>query len=330
MAKSYHHSEMFAKLKRTEEQISDNYSSSQYLQVWELMIYKALEPIIQCSNIPDIILADTLSFLAEDARRKLSTADRADAITVFFLFLTGPSEKRIEYLKTLRLEKVILRHVINTFLTKTENYQALLTEYAKTNNKDTWLTLSQIETSIGYNKATDLFSAINTVRFWYKQSNIFKTQILEKYTRLILMTAQMHYKCCNSNLDLDDIVQTFSVFASRALDKFDPDKGSLTSYVQQWLHHAKGVVSTQETGVAFLIPSEKKMSQPYYSMPLDCEEVLSIPDDSVENLLESSSERQRIQKLAKLVDPLGLGRLALGISEYFSSAELLELGVNRA
>lgn len=324
MAKHYQHSPLMAILKRTEEQIQDNYASSQYAEVWDTLLYNALEPIVHTSKTADLILGDVLHFYVENHRRKLSSLPKELVMTSLVRFFISPSDNKLERLRKCRLERNILRLIANTFLTETAEYQQLTLEKIKASKQkrkiiDSKLTL--IEQRVGYNGRLDLYSAINTVRVWLKHADDFKNMLLEKYLRLIVTHAQTYYKSNNSNLKLDDTIQNLVVYTSKALDKYDVRKGTLATYIQRWLQHAKNVSVVQEDGIAFLLPAAKRSEIANFSVPLDNAEVLEVEYECGENV-ELDSLRRRVQLLAKLVDPTGLGRLSLGISEVLSREEI--------
>ena len=311
-----------ASLKGVQETIKDNYSSAQYMQVWDELLYNALSPILSCSNIAEIILSDVLHFYTENHRRKISSLKKEEALTNFFLFLAAPSSMKVKRLMALRLERSVLRLIISSFLEKTKLYQELEIEKARNpNNSRTQDFIKTIEIKIGFNKTEDLYSTISTVKFWDNQAATFKNQLLEKYTRLIVTNAQSFYAENNSSMKLDDIIQNLFVFTSRALDKYDSEKGTLTTYIQNWLLHAKNISAVQEDGTAFLLPSAKRGEIENISVSIDDKEVLQLEDENSRIDLESLSIQKRVQLLAKIADPIGLGRLSFGISEILTAEE---------
>jgi hypothetical protein len=325
MAKHYVHSELMQALKQTKETIQENYSSAQYTQVWDELLFNALSPILTCTNIADIILADVLHFYVENHRRKVSTLNKEDALTNFFLFLACPISSKEKRLKSLKLERNVLNIIIKTFLDKTKNYQELTTKLAKKTDPLIQEKIKEVEIRIGYTGYHDLYSVISTVRFWFDQANKFRNQILEKYLRLIVVEAQAYYKTNNSNMKLNDIIQNLVMFTLKALDKYDSDKGTLSTYIQQWLHHGKNMSAVQESGIAFLLPTNKRSEEQNISVSIDSEEVLQIEDENSTIDLDSLYIQRRVQLLAKIADPIGLGRVSLGISEVLSKQEKMLL-----
>lgn len=309
-------------LKKVDEKIKDNYSSAQYMEVWDALIYNALEPILKCSNLADIILSDVLHFYTENHRRKVSSLSKEDTFTTLFLFLVSPQDQKLKRLKAIRLERSILRLIITTFLEKTDCYQELhvvATQFP--NKKQPQLLIDSMEKSIGFNKDEDLFLSINTVKFWHEQAAEFKNQLLEKYTRLIVTSSQAFYDSNNSKMHLDDIIQNLFLFSSKALDKYDSGKGTLTPYIQSWMKHAKNVSAIQEDGTAFLLPNMKRSEVENVAVSLNDEEALQVEDESSNIDLDSIATQRRVQLLAKIADPLGLGRVSLGISEILTKSE---------
>lgn len=324
MSRNYKHSILMSVLKRVDEKIKDNYSSAQYMEVWDALLYNALDPILKCSNLADIIISDVLHFYTENHRRKVSSLDKEDTFTTIFLFLVAPQDQKLKRLKAIKLERSILRLIISTFLDKTDCYQELHiagTQYP--NRKQPQLLMDTIEKSLGYTKEEDLFLAINAVKFWNEQACEFKNQLLEKYTRLIVTNSQSFYDTNNSKMSLDDIIQNIFLFSSKALDKYDPGKGTLTPYIQSWMKHAKNVSAIQEDGTAFLLPNMKRSEVENVAVSLDDEEALQVEDESSNIDLDSIAVQRRVQLLAKVADPTGLGRVALGISEILTKEERL-------
>lgn len=326
MARTYKHSHLMSALKGTEEQIQDNYSSAQYTEVWDTLLYNALEPIVACTNLPDRILADILHFYVENHRRKLSSLPKELVMSSILRYLVATPDNKIRRLRQCRLERNVLRLIITTFQQETSLYQSLTLRKARLRPESSKLPkvqgdLDLIEARVGYNGSLDLFSVINTVNFWNGQANDFKNMLMEKYLRLIVSQAQTYYKSNNSNMELDDIIQNLIIFTSKALDKYDSRKGTLSSYIMTWLQHAKNVTVVQEDGIAFLLPVAKRSDCSNLAVSIDAAEVTEIEYECGENV-EVESLRKRVQLLSKLADPMGLGRLALGISEVLTKDEL--------
>lgn len=302
----YEHNLLMAELKKVDETIKENYSSSQLMEVWDKLLYNALEPIVMFTNVVQNILADVLHFLMDNHKRKISAIPRDEVLTLIFLFFAEPPHKKLGILKAMRLERNLLKLIIETFLTATQNYSKLLLNAQNNNSARLRKKISTIENAISLSKDADLFCKINTVNFWFSEAMKFKSMILEKYYRMLVTDAQNLYALNLDKLSLDDVIQNYFVFASKALDKYDSNEGTLTSYIKTWLHHAKKIS---------LQVSEQAQFEQLSDTMID--DAL----DATEFNLDSLAEQKKVQQLAKIVDPTGLGRISLGISEYLTEAE---------
>jgi hypothetical protein len=155
-----------------------------------------------------------------------------------------------------------------------------------------------------------LYSAVRQVDFWASKAHWFKSLIVQKYTRLALMNAKRAYTDVQYRVSLDDVVQTYLMFLSKAIDRCDCRQGVLTTFIQTWFHSSKAEIvrsaeSNQHTSYEELMGSALLHSS-------------SDPDSSFESLQELSYK-------AKLVDPGGVVRYSLGIPEFFSSSQLKKL-----
>lgn len=133
------------------------------------------------------------------------------------------------------------------------------------------------------------------------------------------------------NIQTDDVAQNFILALSKAIDKCDVDKGTLTSYIKAWMQDARNTVNfSHEYGTAYSLPSSKKRdiardlsNVNNISLSIDSEEVQELHSDhDTEADAVSRHVVNRVRRLSKAADPLGLGRLALRITEVLSPKEL--------
>ncbi len=313
---NYKHSKSFELLKHQREALLDNYSSSQYIEVWDELLYKAIEPIFLYTNYANELLSEIFHHTINNFKRKISTVSKEHLVYGLFLFHTVSRDQRIDVYKQMRLERTITKYIIKTFLNSLENYQPLLKDRLVNNN----LKSRELEDYVKLVKSKDskpLLTIKQEVDFYNKEASSFKTKIMEKHTRNIIMEAQRHYKFCNLKVDLDTIVQTMYQFASYAVDKYDSANGTLTSYISNWLQHARGHAMSQELTVD---SSSKDKSYVHLESLDDYYEELS--NESDDNQIETQLEVSRVRVLAKMVDPTGLGRLSLDIQETLNKEEL--------
>lgn len=313
---SFKHSKCFEVLKKQKEALLDNYSSSQYIEVWDELLYKAIEPIFLYTDYANEVLAEIFHHTVNNFKRKISTVSKEHLVYGLFLFNTVSRDQRIDVYKQMRLERTITKYIIKSFLSSLESYQDLLKQRITKNNLKSRELEDQIKLVKGSEETKPLLIVTQEVEFYNKEASSFKSKIMEKHTRNIIMEAQRHYKFCNFKVELDTIVQTMYQFASYAVDKYDSANGTLTSYIGNWLQHARGHVMSQE------LTSSYSKDKPFVHIESidDYYEVLS--NESDDDQIEKEMEVSRVRLLAKMVDPTGLGRLSLDIQETLNTREL--------
>jgi hypothetical protein len=165
----------------------------------------------------------------------------------------------------------------------------------------------------------DLWVAVRDVSYWLGKAHEMKSRIMEKYLRFTLTMANSYYKNSHTSIDLDDLIQNFTLAVSKAIDKCSVNQGTLTSYIQQWMRSAQNSsASGHEYGIAYSVPQASRKSfldgrSPNIYVPIDDEEVLMVA--SIDTSVEDQSQLNHIRLLAKHADPRGFARLQLGIQE---------------
>ena len=318
----YKHSESFARLKSIQENIQGNPTSYQYLSTLDTLIYNSLFSVIDNTRFVDVYLAKILGWQASNPKRKASGVGRHNLVSYITLFMLNDKvDRKLNILKKMRLDRGILLEILRRWFKVTQEYVDLSNQLKPT--RDLILKLSELETKVGLRPSHNLYGAVLQSKFWFDYATQFKTFLLEKYTRLCLTTAQKDYVQMGHKVDLEDIIQTYLMTASKAIDKCDTDKGVLTSHIQNWLLSAKNnVMANYVNGVAFQTPNHVKTqlnSIGQESISLDEIEGLNIASDT--DTGARNEEVDRVRFIGKVFDPQGYARLVLGIQEILSDAE---------
>jgi hypothetical protein len=312
---TYKHSKVFSSLKQITESLQGNLTTSQYLQVYDEYLERAILPIVLSTKLFDSYLIRLVGWQEKNFRRKVSFLERSNFPALAFTFLLQPDEaSRIKAYKALSLDRGVRTEFIKLFLSKLEVYlKACNCELTSPDNpkiQDLSYCLrakTLIESELRSTKP--LITVYEEVKFWHAHSSNFKKIILEKYVRMCLNEAQKDYvSFFECKISLDDIIQTYLIAASRAIDKCDSKQGALTSHIKNWLLTGRTRVAEQlkrsedvklhsddldSDGVEFQISTESAQNS-------------SIQDDLQEKLVT-------IQYLAKLVDPIGVARAYLNL-----------------
>lgn len=248
-------------LLKIQEQLTENYSSPQIIKTLDNLLFNALQPLMLNSDFVDYVLVELLPHVFLNQRRKFSN--------VLFqelrdnLFSVVMIEDRVEKIKLLRKQN-LERSVFFALLVAVEK-QALL--YLAETNKQLnamakgkpveRIQLKQMQSEFFVHK--DMYQTSQSVIFWLKQAFRFKQMIVEKYTRHAIVEANKMVASTNLQIDPDDLSKDLILAIHKAIDKYDSEKGPLTSYVNTWFMEAKtNYRNAHEYGVAYNMPTGKR------------------------------------------------------------------------
>ncbi len=318
-------------LKSVQEQLDKNYSSRQLLATLDTLLLCAIKPIITKTRFVDRQLSLLCGWYTNAARRKvasLGSKERFISLVVAFIASNSNSD-RIKIFQALKLERTLTFWIVQNWLDSLKGWPEAIA-------KLDFATAQSYErrACVVDNQAT--FQNMQKVEYWLSKAVAFKHQLMEKYMRYAMVEAQAYYAYHRKNnphiqVNVDDVAQNFILAVSKAIDKCDSDKGTLTSYIKSWLQDARNTTHFRhDYGLVFSLPTSKRREiarkqSTVNNLPVDMEspEVQNMASSSnVEQELESANVVNTIRRLAKHADPLGLGRLALNITEVLSEEEL--------
>jgi hypothetical protein len=276
------------------------------------------------------------SWYSTNQRRKITTLEKGQFIARCVAFGLARSETKSKVYRRLFIERNLTIILVSEWLDLTRelvDLQVTLTADPKCEE-----TRSRYTYLCWLLRITDedrLFTAYRTARFYFDQALDFRDQIAEKYMRMVTVQASMHFKeqrdSAGSRQSLNDVAQNFMLAVYRAIDKCDYNKGTLTNYVERWLTNAKTTNTFRhEVGTAYTIPSgQRKMLATgescfgNFAVSLDSEEAKEAESEHNQeaDLIRRDTINQ-VRKLARSVDPTGLGRLSLGILESLNDNEI--------
>ncbi len=311
-----------SKVKDIREQITDNLSTPQYLQIYEELIENAMAPVLSSCNYFDLFLLRLISWQDVNFRRKVSFLKRAEFPRLAMTFLLQrTAEERLVAYRNLRLDRGARIEFLKLFLEYTSTYKKACNCDLEIPSDSTCVSVlgycasvkAEVETSL---KATKpLIAAIRDVEYWLDSAQHFKQMLMEKYVRLCINTAEKDRALIfGETVKLDDIVQTYLMAASRAIDKCDHRQGTLTTLIQKWMLTAREVITKQ-----------KDRKDNVTISGIDEEEVQWATVKSYEqNVIDQDDEDEKLQvicEIAKLVAPVGAARELLGIPEFLTERE---------
>jgi hypothetical protein len=307
MSFHYENSRVFADLKNIKERISGNMTTYQYLISYDQMLDNAIMPVVRRTKFMDSFLVRMLGWQEKNFRRKISFLPRKEVPHRILNFLvSGSADDRVKTFTSLRLDRGLRVECLGLFFESLRAYElACNAELIDPLNSDNlpycFYVKATTEANLGCT-SSDLLGTLRESRYWLEIASGFKQKLIEKYVRLCLTTAQRDYTgFFDCSVKLDDLIQTYLMAASRAIDKCDYKQGVLTSHIQNWLFTARDSMAKMR----------EKASSDVGLLGLDEIRSLSKQEDE---LLEKDSLNV-VAQLAKIVDPRGAARCYLQLPE---------------
>lgn len=305
---NYEHSETFASLKGLKETLSGNYTSAQYLETLDSLIYKALEPIIQSTSLFEGFVGQLMGWQESNRKRKVSFLDRHEFTQVALAWFLLPTKiERSLQAKQMRIERAALLEFLNTFLEQSQPYLLACDANLRGPDGKVLPLEEQLALRATYEEAfqspVNLRPYILQTAYWTGLAISLKQQIVEKYVRYALIHAQRDYtQVFDTKLKLNDLIQTYVLAIMRAIDKCDARQGVLTPYIKHWFRTARAAHLEE-------LEEANKTSSAEQDEDHDMDRKTD-PHD-----FEAEQEIEQVRAVARLVDPEGYGRAYLGLSE---------------
>lgn len=317
----YTHDLTFAALKNIKEQVTSNYTTSQYLKTLDHFIWLALGPVIK--TCPNLFLNYVSKVVAQQAVRPVKmTSDDKHNLPVAFMNLLLARD-RVTAAKDLHLNRGILFSFLDIFVSLTARYRRLHEMPPPSNLLDasrrTQL-LEKVEADLEVIPGANLYGATLEASHWSKEAIAFKNVIVEKYTRLAIKGAQKTYVTARHRRELGAIVNVFMITLYKAIDRCDSRHGVLSTFITNWLRGARSKVLDE----VFAESAETSYDK-------------QIEDHGEEAFVQHSHQANRdmeamqsLAHIAKTIDPRGCVRASLGIAEIVSYRDIRLLEILKA
>lgn len=320
---SPHHSVSIARAKATTERLGSSYSSNQLISLLDTLLFNALAPLVEHTKYLDAHVANLIA-LSYGKKRKISShavPDKAYSRLSVFL-LSGGVRERQKALRLAKLDRGFYFAVLDQFFQQTKEYTQMLADCENDLTRHRYAKrakLHEIEKRVA--AGPDLLLAITNARFWYEEASEFKRMLAEKYLRHAVNNAvKLNGKRGFFNIELDDVIQNHALAVSKAIDKFDPTKGTLTAYINTWFMDARN-----NKNHLIVTPNTVSMDSDQYGDGDDTEDSSSFDPSSCSpcptHAMERQEEINEIRWLARYADPTGVGRFSLGIEEILTDQE---------
>jgi len=333
-----------------------NLTGDQISEIMDTLLYNALEPVVLHTDIFDTQMVHILSVITRNKKRKLVALEREDAINILCqIHLESDRQKKFNLIRKIGIERSFIHCFIKRLLDRYKDefnclYDKFLTNFD--NRRARWSRhLDLIQRDLGATKRSDLYLCFNQSTDYLKMFYAYQQDVAKEYVRLCSTQAKQHVMANPHNqYDFLDVRQGLLQNVIIALNKYDANKGALTSYIKWWMFNAQTCSSSEhEYGIAFTVPQgqKKKLAMSgsantmiNFSTSLD--QIVEDDDgDSAEGLhnkvtndydlsseVANMRESNNIMYLAKHADINGCARLTLDIGEVFSKSEKEKMRVS--
>lgn len=329
---------------------ASNLTGGQIQEALDFLIYKALEPLVRFSTVFDVQLAHLVGVASTNKKRKISALPREDFLTKLCNALVSTNvDRKLEYLTTAKIERSFILTFLTQFLEQTSDYVDLYTRYLSCSNHRDRQVLDRklfvLERSTGFTRE-HLFPAINSCQHYVDLAYEFRNKIVVQYVKHAYKQAHAFCKLKGKNFDFQDVHQSLMAAITKALDKYDSNKGALTSYINWWVLNAQtyaGAGYGHEYGIAYSIPQlhkknvqGKDTAEVNFSVSLesvvsdsDADGVglvdLLVGSPGVDAEFEEREELENLLYLIKAADIRGIARLYLDMDEFISDKEKVRM-----
>lgn len=323
----------------------DNLTGEQIQIILDLFLYKALEPVVVHSAVFDNQVSYLLNLTTGNRKRKISSIERETVIEILASYLVATDRRdKFEIVRSARIERSFIHTFLSRFLSYNSEFMKLYSEYmVSTKTRDSVRErLDSMARQAGCESREDLYRIMSLVDGYLRNFYNYRTTVVDHYVKMASKQAASYIDSNRSmNYDFMDVRQNILKSVLIAIDKYDSDRGPLTSYINWWVLNALTCGTDEhEYGIAYTIPQtqRKKLAtgtsgEVNFSVSLDG---MSNDDDDGERNLHSSVsceekvaeniERDEtddvIRYLVKSVDQRGTARLLLDIGEFFSTQEI--------
>lgn len=312
---AYEHSETFASLKVIREDVKENLTTDQWLSTLDFFIESAIDPIT--TVFPDMVdnyFAKVVAWQSHKPSIKFSMGDKFDLPTKLFNALTTEGPAKRAHQKSMMLNRGLSFGLIAIFDQTVNRFRRLHSPSLKISRGVRVQELARFYRMHGLNQfqRDHMVAAVAQFDHFSKKALWFKELIIQKCVRLTIMNAKRTYTKIDHAVKLNDVVQIYLVYLSRAIDRCSSKQGVLMVFIQTWFYSARAEV--------------QRMARESHN--LSYEELLEngVPLRNTNQEL-GFEQVQHMAYRAKCIDPSGIVRFSLCIPEFVTHAELKKLDI---
>lgn len=224
-----------------EEELKENLSGRQIMAILDRLLKGALQPVLTLTNLCRRGLCDVLAQFSFDSRRRLGDLDRQSTIdSLFSAAVAGNQARHARLVLSMHLDRGIGSQIITAFLRETSRLPDIERRLlANRHDRGAQQELFRLARRLGCTQPHRLAAGLTWCRHYTSLYDKFKGMVVAKYRRFVLSQARIAIENSALPMDLQETIKNYMMAVSKALDKYNSNRGALTSYIQQWLKNER-------------------------------------------------------------------------------------------
>lgn len=336
----------YKELLSVRENVKENLGGNQTASILDYFLYKAIQPLVEHTKVVDLIFTSLLNQIYTDHRRRVTSLEKPHLLDLILRFLASKSpEMRMKFVRRMNLERNILAFAINLWSKSVEDYRIweyniMTKDHPFVIDDERKILAIENNFKVSRNKISPIYAWTSNYSSAYFR---YKRYILEKYYRFSYKEAVNSSKNTELLIDTDELFDNLLLAADRAIDRYNPEKGTLTSYIQQWFMNAKTNPDfNHQYGSSYSMSnSTRKNVSKQYNSGLRGDHNFSVSLDEASNVVEdhtpnsernmiNQAELERIYILSKYAKGVRVALNILDVPYQFSPEEVALFRENAA
>jgi hypothetical protein len=321
------------------ERLQVNLTGSQIAKILDKLLWLTVQPILLHTQLGRRLGAEILVQSYSDGRLSVSPLPRQQYINTLFTAIVTPRAKdHANNMQALKLERSAFSCLADYCVSIYKYVNNLSLSYIKAQQSNDSIqarqsksTINKICDDIGSTEAT-IGGALRYVIYYLQQYRIFKEYVAEKFYRHSYEESKKSIALTSIHVDVMDLFANYLLAIDRALDRYSPDKGSLTTYLRWWYTNAKTAPEfPHQYSESYSLPTaERKAMTARYgrgesqatNFAYSLEDAESITVDDVETIVTDLSQQKELVKIFSYARNARLSLLKLDIPFQLTELEL--------
>src|SRR5690606_26454585 len=236
-----------------------NLTGEQIQHIMDMLLYKALEPIVVYTDAFDAQVDYLLVLISTNRKRKLSSLEREDVVCKLAAYLANPDrKKKYEYIRAARIERHFSHAFIRNFVEANAWFLEAYRDFMLSPSAEARKRLNDHARAVGNCNRAQLYKAINIATSYIARFYDYRGTVVGHYVKNSSKLAKAHTSMSSNKSSFADLRQSILRSLITALDKYDSRKGALTSYINTWAKNATTTTREHEYGIAYTIPQAQR------------------------------------------------------------------------